>query len=132
MKHLAAAIVAAFSFFGCASPRQPAAPPAPKIVQCEQNPRSFVTDAKGAISMAVYDCYRDDGVVVVQFQKLTPEQIKAVTATIAPQPAPAAAKIPAEVKLADACAELSGWAYTKCRIAQKTSKAPGEGLKAVK
>lgn len=92
MKHIAAALVAAFSLFGCATtaPKPAAAPP---IVQCENNPTRFITDAKGAPSYALYYCYREDGVVVAQARPLSPEQVAAVAAQLAPKPA--APKAPA-------------------------------------
>ncbi len=57
---------------------------APLAVSCQTQPSSFVTDAKGAPTAAVFMCYRADGVVVYQARALTPDEVKSVIAALAP------------------------------------------------
>ena len=88
MKTLTLAVLAAVAVLsGCASAPRQAAAPNPKVLQCQAQPTYFLTDAGGAPATAVFVCFREDGVMTYQLQRLTPEQGKAVAAALTPKTA---------------------------------------------
>lgn len=151
-----AAVVAAALFTACAH-----APAGKQSAACQSVPQWITTDANGQPVEAVFVCFSDDHRLLWSSRALTDAERAAAVqskplpkaALSAPARAPGARSGPAApaatarpplnvpawsqavtnpATSADPCADASGDAYTRCRIAQKASKAPGDGLKAAR
>jgi hypothetical protein len=110
------AVLAAVTLAACAG-----APPKPVPATCGRAPSSYLTNEAGVPAVAIFTCYRTDGLVSYEARQLTPAQIQeAAAALTAAQPNPSPA---------DPCSDKNGLAYTVCRKAQHKRPKP---LKAVK
>jgi hypothetical protein len=114
-----AVLAAAVQLAGCRAS-------APLASTCQTQPSSFLTGDDGKPNAAIFPCYRADGVMTYQARPLTPDEVKSVTAALAPAAAP---KIDPAVGAADPCSAKEGLDYTVCRKAQHRKP---KALKAVK
>lgn len=116
MKTTMLAVLAAVTLSACAG-----APPKPVASTCGRAPTSYLTNDAGVPTVAIFTCYRTDGLIAYEANNLTPEQIQAAAAALkAAQPNPSPA---------DPCSDKSGIDYTVCRKSQH--KQP-KAFKAVK
>lgn len=119
MKNIAAVLaITILTLTGCAH-----APAAPTITACGRAPSSYLTNDAGVPSVAIYTCYRTDGLVAYQGRQLTDYEVKQAKAALATGKS--------NPSSADPCADLSGKAYTSCRLGQSAGRHQTP-LKAVK
>jgi hypothetical protein len=141
-------ILALFFLSGCAGLKTKLSGEAPKAV-CQAQPQWYINDEKGRPTKAIYVCFGDKNVVLYDVRQLSAAETeklikptvekKVVFANIKDKEKPARKMLYdngarfefATVPSADPCSDLTDEAYTKCRVMQRASHIPGEGLKPV-